>query len=179
MNEEKDAENNHNESAPPIQRLSERSKAANTPATGAPTKTKTPPTCKFYLTKRGCAYGAECKFSHKVQSEPTRNDPVKNRSGRGSRLPVCRHFTSSSSSGCKYGDKCRYRHPTQQRGVREDDKLSDSVQNVDLRSDENEEEQMSVSNEKTVLLDLTSFPGLTSNSELYCNTPYPLIEHSI
>ena len=82
--------------------------------------------CKYFLSKRGCAYGTSCKFSH---SEPTfstgtpvpRDEEVKERKeererkrererSHKNRAPVCHYYVTS---GCKYGEKCRYWHPAE------------------------------------------------------------------
>lgn len=122
MNEEGDTE--HKEGAPSVQETSSVERSAPQVATIATqsvpgSKTRTP--CKYFLSKRGCAYGSDCKFLHVPvpDSAPTlpaesKDEGVKEKEGakaHKSRRPVCRHYLSSPS-GCRYGDKCRYRHPT-------------------------------------------------------------------
>ena len=47
--------------------------------------------CRFFLNKRTCPYGNQCRFRH-LTTNP----------------PVCKHFLASN---CHYGDRCKYYHP--------------------------------------------------------------------
>ena len=125
MNVEVDAENppTPGESAPSTPRssnLQQPSAADTSAATSNPgSKGQTP--CKFFFSKRGCAYGSECKFSHSPRAQPektardARDEHVRERR-EASKPPVCRHYLSSA--GCKYGDKCRYHHPAEEDSAR-------------------------------------------------------------
>ena len=130
------------------------------------------PTCKFFLTRRGCSHGSECRFSHVVpppeageQETAVRERP---RGRRSSKPPVCRQFLASSS--CKYGDRCRYRHVARQetdgghqRGKEDEDQtLQDEVEQISLKGRGGRREESSGT---THLLDLTSYPGLGSAGE--------------
>ena len=118
--------------------------------------------CKFFLTRRGCSQGSECRFSHSTPptaagAEEAVERPRARRSGRP---PVCRQFLSAS--GCRFGEKCRYRHvarqETAERGRSGEDEAQSEEVGLEGRGGRREP---SVSQE-TALLDLTSFPGLGS-----------------
>lgn len=131
------------------------------------------PTCKFFLTRRGCSHGSECRFSHVVPPPEAREEETavreRPRGRRSSKPPVCRQFLASSS--CKYGDRCRYRHVTRQetdgghqRGEEDEDQtLQDEVEQTSLKGRGGRREESSSGT--THLLDLTSYPGLGSAGE--------------
>ena len=181
MNEEEDADNN-NQSAPSSQRPIKRSEQSNIPSSGASAGNKNSTPCKFLLTKRGCAYGSECKFSHhhSREQEPSAKDAAVKSRGRASRPRVCRLYLSSSGSGCSYGDKCRYRHSARREAVREEIGGGGSSEEEEEEEEETvrgrvevggggrggEEEGMT--SEDPVVLSLASFPGLGSTGEYIC-----------
>ena len=185
MNEEGDAE--HKDTAPPIRDTSSIQRAVNQAAnisttSGRQGKSRAP--CKYFLSKRGCTYGSDCKFLHVVDPTPleTKDEVVKEREGvksRKSRLQVCRHFIASPS-GCKYGDKCRYRHPARPQratrgegGTRGSESDEQTLRRTTLTSEERgREEGERVGRQQVppppadepVILSLTSFPGLGSGT---------------
>jgi hypothetical protein len=136
------------------------------------------PPCKFFLTRRGCSQGSECRFSHVIRHPRDGEERVREqgvRSGhRSSKPPICQHFLASS--GCRYGDKCRYRHvargePVTEsgdgRGGRGDDDgeaLGREVQDISLEGGEGR--GVRGGDKSNPLLDLTSFPGLGSAGEI-------------
>ena len=142
--------------------------------------------CKFYLTKRGCTYGSQCKFAHVVEDTAGESKDGRGRgrvkSRHAPRPPVCRLYLSSAS-GCKYGDRCRYLHPAVRSSAREergggegvDETLSGGVEGVTLDgSGEGTEQQMSPSavGEPAPLLNVNVFPGLGSSGELYYSNEF-------
>lgn len=169
MNAEAAAE--QEESAPPIPETSNiQPNVSKPPVTkisvrGVP-KSEPRAQCKFFLSKRGCTYGSDCKFLHQLAPDSLSSPPppesrdvgVKETSikPRKSRPPVCRHYLSSRS-GCKYGEKCRYRHPAR----------SDGDKRQERRAEESEKENETVSDvltsgELSGVLCLSNFPGLGS-----------------
>lgn len=169
MNEEAAAE--QEEGAPPIPETS--TKVSKPPVTKISVRSvpesETRTQCKFFLSKRGCTYGSDCKFLHQLDPDSLSSQPPKSQSPqsqsrdvgvketsvkpRKSRPPVCRHYLSSRS-GCKYGDKCRYRHPARSDGdKREERKVEES---------EKENERVSDVKESSVVQSLSHFPGLGS-----------------
>ena len=200
MNEDVDAV--QQESAPPIiQGTSVESRVANISLHREPASENRAP-CKYFLSKRGCAYGSDCKFLHVVDSKPTRDaeskdEGVKERgkARKVARPPVCLYYVASS--GCKYGDKCRYRHParvdTQRRGKEggEDDTPHTAALSTDgqvqqeggrtVRDGGRDERHKSspTAEEATALLNLTSFPGLGSRESGEAITPSSHSRHSI
>ena len=118
---------------------------------------KTRPPCKFFLTRRGCSQGSECKFSHVIREKGAGEEQ---RSWRSSQPPVCRQFLTTS--GCRYGDRCRYRHVARELGGGVDEALSEGVQQVSLEGAGGGGRE---GEDSAHLLDLTSFPGLGSAGE--------------
>ena len=196
MNEEGDAE--HKDAAPPIRDTSTSNvqrtvnQAANI-STSSDLQGKRRAPCKYFLSKRGCTYGSNCKFLHVIDSTPpeAKDEGVKEREvkSRKSRLQVCRHFLASPS-GCKYGDKCRYRHParphrairgesgTRGGGKSSEQTLSEGLSRTTLTSEERgredgdgteRQQQTPPPADEPVILNLTSFPGLGSGTAGECD----------
>lgn len=141
-----------NTSKPPVTKISVRSVPESEPRAQ----------CKFFLSKRGCTYGSDCKFLHQLDPDSLSSQPPQSRDvgvketsvkPRKSRPPVCRHYLSSRS-GCKYGEKCRYRHPARPEGDKRQER----------RVEESEKENEGVSGvwESSGVQSLSNFPGLGS-----------------
>lgn len=173
----------HDEAAQPIlgssNRQSQPSDVSATTVTGS--KGRVP--CKFFLTRRGCSYGSECKYAHVVEATTASSEKSRDGGARGrvkprkpSRVPVCRLYLSSAS-GCKYGDKCRYRHPARSNAREEgggeevEQTLRDGLQGATLdgsgEATECVEQQKSppVADEPAALLNMNMFPGLGCGGE--------------
>lgn len=123
--------------------------------------------CKFFLTKRGCSYGSDCRFLHLPSSQPPESRVVDVKEEEEeeatmphkSRPPVCRHYLSSRS-GCKYGEKCRYRHPARPDRDKRQEKGADEIEKENERVSEE-----SSSGDSTAVLSLSNFPRLGSAGE--------------
>ena len=208
MNEDVDAV--QQESAPPIIQgtsSSVESRVANISLHREPASENRAP-CRYFLSKRGCAYGSDCKFLHVVNSKPTReaeskDEGVKERgkARKVARPPVCRYYVASS--GCKYGDECRYRHPARvdtQRGRKEggeDDTPDAAALSTDRQVQQEGGKQLEggrtvrdggrdechksprTAEEATALLNLTSFPGLGSRESGEAITPSSYSRYSV
>ena len=64
--------------------------------------------CRFFLNKRTCPYGNQCRFRHSTTNPP-----------------VCKHFLASN---CHYGDRCKFYHPdpTEPSGFHDNEKQFES-----------------------------------------------------
>lgn len=97
--------------------------------------------CRFFLNKRTCPYGNQCRFRHSTTNPP-----------------VCKYFLASN---CHYGDYCKFYHPnpTEPSGFHDNKKQFESPVQP--------------------LLDVNSFPNISTSLSKKYTKPRPLTTHSV